>query len=106
MAEGKPVNFYREGVISLTYRVIDLVFTEMLKMALYLCRSRDLPPQLYILGEDNPITRAVSEKELLNWWFRENRFWYQGKLETFLRPHPLAAELRKITWEKDHGEDY
>ena len=106
MAEGKPVNFYRQGVISLTYRVIDLVFTEMLKMALYLCRNRDLPPRLYILGEDNPITRAVSEKELLDLWFQENRFWYQGELETFLRPHPLAAELRKITWEKDHGEDY
>jgi len=106
MAEGKPVNFYREDVISLTYRVIDLVFTEMLKMALYLCRSRDLPPQLYILGDDNPITRAVSEKKLLDWWFQENRFWYQGELETFLRPHPLAAELRKIMWEKDHGEDY
>ena len=106
MAEGKPVNFYREGVISLTYRVIDLVFTEMLKMALYLCRNRELPPRLYILGEDNPITQAISEKELLDLWFQENRFWYQGALETFLRPHPLAAELRKITWEKDHGENY
>ena len=105
MAEGKPVNFYREGVISLTYRVIDLVFTEMLKIALYLCRNRELPP-LYILGEDNPITQAISEKELLDLWFQENRFWYQGALETFLRPHPLAAELRKITWEKDHGENY
>ena len=106
MAEGKPVNFYRKGVISLTYRVIDLVFTEMLKMALYLCRNRELPPRLYILGEDNPITQAISEKELLDLWFQENRFWYQGALETFLRPHPLAAELRKITWEKDHGENY
>ncbi len=106
MAEGKPVNFYREGVISLTYRVIDLVFTEMLQMALYLCRDRDLPPRLYILGEDNAITRAVSEKELLDRWFRENRFWRQGELETFLRPHPLAAELRKTTWEKEHGEDH
>ena len=106
MAEGKPVNFYREGVISLTYRVIDLVFTEMLQMALYLCRNRNLPPQLYVLGEDNPITRAVSEKELLDLWFKENHFWYQGELETFLQPHPLAAELRKIAWEKDHGEDY
>lgn len=104
MAEGKPVNFYREGVISLTYRVIDLVFTEMLKMALYLCRNRDLPAQLYILGEDNPITRAVSEKELLNWWFQENRFWHQGELEAFLQPHPLAAELRRIIWDKKDGE--
>lgn len=106
MAEGKPVNFYREDVVSLTYKMIDLVFTEMLKMALYLCRNRDIPPQLYILGEDNPITRTVSETELLDLWFQENRFWYQGELETFLRPHPLAAELREITWEKDHGEDY
>ena len=106
MAEGKPVNFYREGVVSLTYRVIDLVFTEMLKMALYLCRNRALPPQLYVLGEDNPLTRAVSEKELLDLWFQENHFWYKGELEAFLRPHPLAAELRKITWEKDYGEDY
>ena len=106
MAEGKPVNFYREGVISLTYRVVDLVFTEMLQMTLYLCRNRNLPPQLYILGEDNPITRAVSEKEMLHLWFRENHFWYKGELEAFLQPHPLADELRKNTWEKDHGEDY
>ena len=66
------MNFYRGGVISLTYRVIDLVFTEMLQMALYLCRNRNLPPRLYVLGEDNPITRAVSEKELLDLWFKES----------------------------------
>ena len=59
MAEGKPVNFYREGVISLTYRVIDLVFTEMLQMALYLCRNRNIPPRLYVLGEDNPICSPI-----------------------------------------------
>ena len=106
MAEGKPVNFYRKGVISLTYRVIDLVFTEMLQMALYLCRNRNIPPQLYILGEDNPITKAVSEKEMLDLWFQKNHFWYQGALESFLQPHPLAGELRKNTWEKDHGENY
>ena len=106
MAEGKPVNFCREGVISLTYRVIDLVFTEMLQMALYLCRNRKIPPRLYILGEDNPITRAVPEEEMLRRWFRENHFWYQGDLEAFLQPHPLADELRQNTWEKDHGEDY
>ena len=82
--------------ISLTYRVIDLVFTEMLQMALYLCRNRDTAPRLYMLGEDNPITRAVSEEELLELWFRANHFWHQGELETFLQPHPLAGELRKI----------
>ena len=98
MAEGKPVNFYRDGVISLTHRMIDLVFTEMLEMALYLCNNQDLPPQLYILGEDNPITRAGSEKELLDMWFRENSFCYQGELEEFLKPHPKADILRKITW--------
>ena len=106
MAEGKPVNFYRKDVISLTYRVIDLVFTEMLRMALYLCRNRDIPPRLYILGEDNLITRTVSEKEMLYQWFRENNFWYQGELKEFLQSHPLTDELRKNTWEKDHGEDY
>ncbi len=105
MAEGKPVNFYREDVISLTYRVIDLVFTEMLQMALYLCRTRDIPPQLYVLGEDNPITRAVSEKKLLDLWFQENHFWYREELETFLQPHPMANDLRKIAWEKDRGEN-
>ena len=106
MAEGKPVNFYQEGVISLTYRVIDLVFTEMLQMALYLCRNRNIPPQLYILGEDNPITRVISEKDLLDLWFRENHFWHRGELKEFLQPHPLSNELRKIAWEKDHGENY
>ncbi len=96
MAEGKPVNFYREGVISLTHRMIDLVFTEMLEMALYLCDHRELAPQLYILGEDNPITRAGSEKKLLDSWFCENNFFYEANLEEFLRPHPNAATLRHI----------
>ena len=105
MAEGKPVNFYREGVISLTCRVIDPVFTEMLEMALYLCRRRDIPPQLYILGEDNPFTRAFPEKELLDAWFEENHFWYRGNPEIFLNPHPLAGELRKNIRKKDYGED-
>lgn len=106
MAEGKPVNFYREGVISLTYRVIDLVFTEMLELALYLCRNRNIPPQLYMLGEDNPITRAVSEKDMLELWFSESNFWRGGELKTFLRPHPLTDELRRITQESESGEDY
>lgn len=97
MAEGKPVNFYREGVISLTYRMIDLIFTEMLEMALYLCDHQDLAPWLYILGDDNPVTRAGQEEGLLDSWFSENNFWYEGDLEEFLRPHPKAAALRKIT---------
>ena len=70
------------------------------------CRHRETPPQLYVLGEDNPITRAVSERDLLNLWFQENHFWYQGELEAFLQPHPMANELRKIAWEKDRGENY
>ena len=105
-AEGKPVNFYREGVVSLTYRVIDLVFTEMLLAALYLCAHRTLPPRLYMLGEPNPITRAVSEEELAGLWFRENRFYFEGNIGSFLRPHPLAGELRQIAWEREHGKDY
>lgn len=106
MAEGKPVNFYREGVISLTYRVIDLVFTEMLQMALYLCAHRDTHPQLYVLGEDNPITRAVSERDMLELWFRENHFWHPENVKDFLQPHPLADELRKIAWERENGENH
>lgn len=106
MAEGKPVNFCREGVISLTYRVIDLVFTEMLQLGLYLCSHREMPPQLYILGEDNPLTQVVAERELLERWFRENRFWHQGELKDFLQPHPMAEKLRKIAWETDRGENH
>ena len=100
------MNFYREGVISLTYRVIDLVFTEMLQMALYLCAHRDTHPQLYVLGEDNPITRAVSERDMLELWFRENHFWHPENVKDFLQPHPLADELRKIAWERENGENH
>ena len=102
-AEGKPVNFYREDVVSLTYRVIDLVFTEMLLSALTLCQNRDLPPKLYVLGEDNPVTQAVSEEKLLQLWFRENGFYCAGELDSFLQPHPLSDKLRKIVWGEDRG---
>ena len=107
MAEGKPVNFYREGVVSLTHRVIDLVFTEMLRMALYLCRNRNIPPQLYILGEDNPITRAISEQEMLHSWFRENRFWHRGGaggVSAAPPPDRRAAEehMGEGGWRKSH----
>lgn len=104
MAEGKPVNFYRQGVISLTYRVIDLVFTEMLQMALYLCRNRNLPPQLYMLGEDNPITRAVSERELLDLWFKENHFLVSGRPENIFASSPsgqgTAGDLVERSWRR------
>ena len=105
LAEGKPVNFYREGVISLTYRVIDLVFAEMLHLALYLCNHRDLPPQLYILGDDNAITKDISEQDLLELWFRENRFYSKGNTRAFLNPHPMEESLRKIAWENEYGND-
>ena len=48
----------------------------------------------------------IDEKEMLDLWFQKNHFWYQGALESFLHPHPLSGELRKNTWEKDHGENY
>ena len=105
MAEGKPVNFYREGVISLTYRVIDLVFAEMLHLALYLCNHRDLPPQLYILGDDNAITKDISEQDLLELWFQENRFYSKENTRAFLNPHPMEESLRKIAWENEYGND-
>lgn len=105
LAEGKPVNFYREGVISLTYRVIDLVFAEMLHLALYLCSHRDLSPQLYILGEDNAVTKDISERNLLDLWFQENRFYYKGDARSFLNPHPMEGSLRKVAWESDYGKD-
>ncbi len=105
LAEGKPVNFYRKGVISLTYRVIDLVFAEMLQLAVYLCEHPELPPQLYILGEDNPLTANISEQNLLELWFQENNFYYQEDIQKFLNPHPMTEFLRKIVWENDYGKD-
>lgn len=105
MAGGKPVNFRREGVISLTYRVIDLVFTEMLSLALYLCSHRDMAPQLYMLGEDNPITRAVCEQELLAQWFGENDFWCPQELRGFLPGWSGEQALQEGTGEEGSGQN-
>lgn len=92
IAEGKPVNFYREDTISLTYRMIDLIFSEMLLLGLYLCRHRDLYPALYLLGDDNPLTKEISEDRLIRLWEEKNQL---CDLENVLDIHPLADKLRK-----------
>lgn len=95
VAEGVPVNFYREDVISLTYSMIDIVFTEMFEMAMICCKEKTLPNQLLLLGRAKELVHTISEEELIKSWFEQNQFYYQQNLKQFLNVHPLAERLRE-----------
>ena len=57
-------------------------------------------------GEGNIVIGVLGTGDQADLWFRENRFWCQGDPASFLRPHPMARELRKIAWETDCGENH
>lgn len=94
LAEGRPVNFYTETDTSLTFQVIDLVFAEMLELALYLCSHRNLPARLYLLGASPELEEAFSEEELLKDWCIQKRLAVKNGIIEYLNGHPLGARLR------------
>lgn len=95
IAQGMPVNFYRKDVISLTYSIIDLVFSEMLSMGITLCQRQDLEPRLYLLGEDDGFMPYISEEKLTQRWFSCYDLWEGESLKAVLDSHPGSDHLRK-----------
>lgn len=95
MAQGLPVNFYRKDAVSLTDSILDLVFSEMLSMGTALCKEKQLPKALYLLGEHDGFLPFWSEAELLKLWFARYDLSWGENLRDILDIHPDSGYLRK-----------
>lgn len=93
-ADGMPINFFRKNVISLTDRMIDLVFLEMLMLAEIMC-IHNLSNGMYLLGSSNEFKTLIDEDALLKTWFSINGFSPKGSMEKILDPHPNTDYLRE-----------
>jgi len=101
IAEGYPLNFYDEFTDSLTFDMIDPVFSEILMLALFLKDEHStLPNHTFLLGDDSELNSFVSEKDLIGKWLKLNGLNFN--IETF-NIHPLREKLKKIDYE---GELY
>ncbi len=100
IARGMPVNFCREDSISLTDKMIDLIFAEMTLCAAAIIESGNIKNGLYLLGDsDAPL--QLDEWELMEEWFDINHLLHDGEeLEQKLFIHPCRQYLRKMTYRK------
>jgi len=92
-AEGVPVNFYKEDSISLTYRLIDIIFTEMLLLGEALF-DMELENKLYLLGSGDEVDKRIVEPKLIRDWFDINKLYTEGQIVRGLRVHPKVTYLR------------
>lgn len=92
-AEGMPINFYRKNVISLTDRMIDLVFLEMLMLAEIMCTHK-LSDGMHLLGESEEFKELIDEDGLMETWFSLNGFPLNDNMEKTLGSHPDTDYLR------------
>ena len=95
IAKGRPVNFFRPGVISLTNCVIDLVFSEMLYLTLWLCRHPDAEKRLYLLGMDEVFSGEEIEESLFRNWLSTYHLSEEAGLRAFSDVHPAVDLLRR-----------
>ncbi|MBR6165860.1 MAG: hypothetical protein IKQ45_08055 [Clostridia bacterium] len=99
IAGGMPLNFCREGSVSLTDRMIDLIFAEMALCAAAVIDSGNLPNGLYLLGDkDAPV--QLDEWALMREWFEINGLNRDGDPEKNLCIHPCREYLRGATFRK------
>lgn len=94
IAKGLPVNFFRPDVISLTNCMIDLIFTEILLLAKWLCENPDAERRLYLLGRSKEITEYCSEEKLFRDWLEVYGFSYEEDMARLMDAHPLGEKLR------------
>lgn len=101
LAEGFPLNFYDREADSLTYDMIDPVFSEMLLAAMYLRDHRgSLPSRTYLFGMDQALGGARAEQALLARWMELNHFHFNA--ETF-NLHPQEERLRQTVFCRQPG---
>lgn len=97
-ANGYPLNFYDKDVDSLTFGMIDPVFSEILMLAHFLKENyKMLRGRTLLLGDEPKLDAFVSEKELIGRWLKLNGLNF--KAEDF-NLHPLAEELKGISYEE------
>ena len=94
IAKGLPVNFFRPDVISLTNCMIDLIFTEILMLAKWLCENPDAEKRLYLLGRSKEISEYCSEEKLFRDWLEVYGFSYEEDMARLMDAHPLGERLR------------
>jgi len=94
IAKGLPVNFFRPDVISLTNCMIDLIFTEILLLAKWLCENPGAEKRLYLLGRSKEITEYCSEEKLFRDWLEVYGFSYEEDMARLMDAHPLGERLR------------
>lgn len=100
IANGMPVNFCREGSISLTDRMIDLIFAEMTLCATAIIDSGKMENGLYLLG-DSEAPVQLDEWKLIREWFEINRMYLPvDDPEQCLFIHPCRDYLRRETFHK------
>ncbi|MDC7287505.1 hypothetical protein NXH76_06820 [Blautia schinkii] len=98
LAQGFPLNFYDKSSDSLTYDMIDPVFSEMLLCARMLEKQREqLEKRIYLFGIDAMLGGSRAEKVLLERWMALNHICLD--IDTFNR-HPQEAHLRKKALER------
>ncbi len=94
------MNFSRKGGISLTYSIIDLIFSEMLSMGLAFHLDDSLEKRLWLLGDGQENALFLSEKELVQRWFSDYSLVARTRDEEFPMGHPEARYLRKRMMEE------
>ncbi len=97
-AEGYPLNFYDELTDSLTFDMIDPVFSEILMLVLFLKdKHKTLSNQTFLLGNNHVLNSFVPEKDIICKWLKLNGL--NINVETF-NLHPLGDKLKKINYER------
>ena len=89
LADGMPVNFYHKNGGSLTFSVMDFIFTEMLLCACSLVRRKDLEKRMYLAGEDE--LPELNEALLFHKWCE-----LYGLLAQYPGMHPAKEYLRRL----------
>ena len=100
IADGMPVNFCRKGSISLTDKVIDLIFAEMALCAVAVIESGSIKNGLYLLGDSSSPVQ-LDEWKLMNDWFEIHQLYRKSSDPAgFLCIHPCRDYLRSETFHK------
>ncbi len=107
IAKGRPVNFFRKNVISLTNCMIDLIFAQMIMMGSWILRHPEALKKLHLLGAEEELKDESSEKELLKRWLELYHFSEEKGLSLFNSPHPKWQSLqgRLLNREDINGTD-
>ncbi len=100
IANGMPVNFIRKNVISLTDKMVDLIFAEMAMCAVAIIKGTDIENGLYLLGDsESPV--KFDEMKLMKEWFDINHLKFDpSQPEENLFIHPCKDYLRRVTFNK------